>query len=418
MEKRFKIKRSIKLKNLLNITIKNKDCLYNILNSLQISDNFSLNYMHYIQYRKKIEFIIFYIFNIFKLLFFKEFISKVYVNQKKYSKIYFTWGMEENFDKFGNFQDNYLKINSKKFNQDLIIILYLGKKKIRKINFNCILISAGNISLTNFFKNIFKVSRYGLINFLFSLNYQSFLGINISNLLKKDLKDIEFNKFIFPYEGSLSQKVIVNEVRKINKNAEILGFIHSVPQPMPVNFLNYNKTSPDRIVVHSKNQKDIFCQYLNWKLKNIKVQKSFRYKNNRLFKRNMQNKIFLPYSIKNIKLLIHNFDKIKNLLNRNMDIKIHPQKKNDSEHNLLRQEIKKKISSLKQNKSNKMTSVFLNVSSTIFLAVELKLKVIQIYENEDFFAYNCSIWKSLSANKLDTNIIEYRKKGSQNVFKI
>ena len=74
MKKKFSNKKNINFNYLLNITNKHKNCIYNILNSLQISDNFSLNYLNYLRYRNKFEFIIFYLSNLFKLLFYKEFI--------------------------------------------------------------------------------------------------------------------------------------------------------------------------------------------------------------------------------------------------------------------------------------------------------------------------------------------------------
>ena len=48
----------------------------------------------------------------------------------------------------------------------------------------------------------------------------------------------------------------------------------------------------------------------------------------------------------------------------------------------------------------------------------MKIKVIQIHSDEKLYTYVYLFWKGLITKKLDTNIIEYKKRGNQDIFKI
>ena len=108
---------------------------------------------------------------------------------------------------------------------------------------------------------------------------------------------------------------------------------------------------------------------------------------------------------------MESFVKIKYLLNKDMEICIHPLKKEDKKHILLKSIIKNELSDIKISKSNKgkNLSIFLDATSGLFLAVEKNIKVIQICSDQNLYYYNPNIWKGLRSKKLYANIFEYYK---------
>ena len=48
-------------------------------------------------------------------------------------KVILTWGYKKSFDRYGNFHDNYLKINSKKNNNTIWLIVYMENSLPEKI---------------------------------------------------------------------------------------------------------------------------------------------------------------------------------------------------------------------------------------------------------------------------------------------
>ena len=85
-------------------------------------------------------------------------------------------------------------------------------------------------------------------------NYQFLLGQNLSKLIQKILRDVKFKKMLIPYEGALSQKIIIKDLKK-NFKRKIVGIVHSFPQPLPVNFFFNKISSPDELAVNRKIQK-------------------------------------------------------------------------------------------------------------------------------------------------------------------
>ena len=410
MRKNYNYQSLLYFKKLLSIAKKYNFNYSSILNSLQVSDNFSLKYINYLKHNNFINFFFYRILNIFKLIIYKNLSHTNIPKIKNFKSIQLTWGFRRNFDNKGNFKDNYLNINSNN-KKCLILILYLDNILPQNINSNCILLFHSRNRFKSVIKNIIKIIFNIFTKKNFSQTYQSFLGENLSYLIKEIFKDLKFNNFIIPYEGSLSQKIIVKNIRENFKNQKIIGIVHSLPQPLPINFI-YNKlSSPDEIIVNGKNQKNIFVKYLGWNSRKIYIKKSYKYKKVSNFKSLLSNKIFLPYNLNNSKKIMESFVNIKYLLNRDMEICIHPLKKEDKKHILLKNNIKNELSDIKISKSNKgkNLSIFLDATSGLFLAVEKNIKVIQICSDQNLYYYNPNIWKGLRSKKLYDNIFEYYK---------
>ena len=416
MNKNYNYRNLLYFKKLLSISKKNNSQYFNILNSLQISDNFSLKYIKYVEDNKYVNFFFYRILNILKLIFSKNFTYKNIPNIKKYDSIIFTWGFKRNFDKKGNFKDDYLNINSKNKNC-LILIVYLDKNIPQKINSNCVLFLRCENILKNILKNILSIISNKLSKKKYFHNYQFLLGQNLSKLIQKILRDVKFKKMLIPYDGALSQKIIIKDLKK-NFKRKIVGIVHSFPQPLPVNFFFNKISSPDELAVNGKIQKEIFINHLGWNKKKIFFKKSNKYKKIKNFKSLLSNKIFLPYNLNDTDKVINSLENIKHLLNKDMEVCIHPQKKSNEDHIFLKKEIVNKLRDIKKNKSKrkKALSIFFDATTVIFIAVEKKIKVIQICSDENLYYYNPILWKGLGAKRLYENIFEYYKLNSKSLI--
>ena len=98
------------------------------------------------------------------------------------------------------------------------------------------------------------------------------------------LKKFQFNrlnKILFIYESQPFQNLLIKNIKDINKKIIIEGYIHSGLPAFPANYVKKD-FSPDRIFVDSKIYKKILINFLNWKDKELIVQKSLRFKNKHL----------------------------------------------------------------------------------------------------------------------------------------
>ena len=229
---------------------------------------------------------------------------KIYHQHKtgNYDKIILTWGIEESFNKKGEFKDRYFNISSNQISNVLWFIIFLGKRVPKNLKKNLILLKPLNsdgINLISFFKFLIKDIKYIFINFFYYLNIKSSY-VFISHILNKEMtiylkKDVK--KLIMPFEGQPFQNNIIRFLKNKNSKIKTFGYVHSPPLPMPSNFI-FKKFSPDKILLNGVDQSHCFSKYLGWKKKKIKVIPSFRFSKSNQQK--LKNKIFLPLSIDNV----------------------------------------------------------------------------------------------------------------------
>ena len=70
---------------------------------------------------------------------------------------------------------------------------------------------------------------------------------------------------------------LVSEIKKIIQKVEVIGYMHTVIPPLPLDYIK-RAGYPNLLLVNGITQKDILCEKLGWKKKDIKNITSLRYK--------------------------------------------------------------------------------------------------------------------------------------------
>ena len=208
-----------------------------------------------------------------------------------------------------------------------------------------------------------------------------------------------------PYEGQPFQKRIIFKQKIQNENLTTYGFDHSAPHSISTQ-LYYTRGSPDKLLVSGLNVKKCYSKFYNWSPKKIQLSFPARYKN--FDKHNFLNKLFLPYDFTNSDKILENIDLfLKNKKNKSIkrfSVNIHPEKKNNKRHILL----KKKIEKIKKryekkfsrNSTNNITIV-VGLTTTPIVALEFKLSVLHICPNPTFDAYLNYFWPDIIIKRIN-----------------
>ncbi len=336
----------------------------------------------------------------------------------EFDSIILTWGNINNFKKDGSFDDKYFNQNSRKNKKFLWFVISSDNKIPNKIDNNIVIFLHNNINYINFIPSLLKLlKRYllAIINFKkkASLSYLENLSVELWQRLIPLIETKKLKKVVMPYEAQPFQNYIFNKIKNYNKDITNIGYVHST-QPFP-SHLYKREGSPDKIYVHGNDQKYHCNKYLGWKKNQIKSIPSFRFlkKNKNYF----INKVFLPYDFFNSQLILRLFENlIKNnneQLNRNMQILLHPRKKESKKHKILQRDL---IEILKKNKSNKSvnkkksSTIIIGASSSILEALENGLKPYHICE--DHLLEMCSnyLWPSIKVTTIFENCYQYKLK--------
>ena len=231
--------------------------------------------------------------------------------------------------------------------------------------------------------------------------------------MNSTIKNLSFKNCNFIYEGQNFQDGIVKLIKKNNEKTKTRAYISSIPSPYPINYYNYEKEFIDEINVYSYEQQALFKNYLNWKLKKIKVIKSKRFKKGS-FKKSPC--IYFPIDVirfDNILLNLDNFLITSKKTFCTPKIKFHPRFKSISKKFLYETEIQKIIKKNKKrfSKSSKeIFSFFIGPTGALIEALENNIKVIQICDNNIFDNFNLKLWKNLRSTKLSEGVYTYKLK--------
>ena len=143
-----------------------------------------------------------------------------------------------------------------------------------------------------------------------------------------------------------------------------------------------------------------------WKKKQIKIEKAFRFNNNKIKK----NFIYLPYDFH----LTKNFyNDLKYLFNNyyldDFEIANHPAMLKSEKHKFLIKMINnfknKKIYNKKLEIKN--SSIFIGVTGSILEGLQNKLNIIHLMNFPELEMYSSNIWKNISNKKINDRIYTY-----------
>jgi len=359
-------------------------------------------------------------------IFFTKKIS-IFPNKKVLNnKIIISWCVQKDFSYKGKFQDRYFGITNRESGDFFWILISMDGYIPEKIPKNILIIDQKN-TIKNFFTYFKNFTRLILTyNFsVFKVSHYIFPTTEIGEQLSKKISEVikieKLKVILLPYEGQTFQKIIINKIRKVNKKAKIVGYLHSSLPPLPAEFF-YNKLyAPDLLFCHGVSYKKILNRFLDWPKDRIKIIKSLKYHlhESKKFKAD----IYLPYEINNKELLIKEFeDFIKsnseyNFSNHN--ILIHPVKKNFLQHIKFMNKIKSINKNYKKNKKimNKKIPIFFG-NTTLFEGLEIYSEVIHISSDPVFEGLDNNFWPYISVKKFSDYVYKYKllKQGAYIIF--
>ena len=356
-----------------------------------------------------------------------DYLGRVKIN--KYENIIMSYFIPENLKKNGSYFDKYFSINTD-FDKKNLWILIPFKNDINhyKTNENLIILNRNNY---NFYYNIFS-SIYLYLKVLFStLFFTKIQNLNLQeSKFSKSLYQIfdsiiakqNIKNFFFPYESQPHQHYLVSKLKKKNPKLKIIGYMHTVLPPLPLDYIK-RPGHPDLVYVNGYSQKKIMCEKLGWKKREVKNIVSFRCK--KIIKNNLNNIIFLPYFLENEDKI---FNLFKNLIYSKpkeffpkFNIKNHPSMDSSKKHlkliKKLRLFLNKEKNFFKNKPSNKKISIFIGSTASVAEGLERGLRVFHICSDPILEKFDKFYWDNIKNLYINENIFEYKLKNKGSLIK-
>lgn len=353
------------------------------------------------------------LFSNFYLQFFFSDLSITNINnfKKKYDKIVLSWCFKQDFRK-GVYHDRYFSSNSKVNKKTLWLLISMDGYDTKLIK--NVIILKNKPSLLKFIQYFFKASytsliKFNLKNYFIIENYY----IEISKVVSELIKIHKIKQFIMPYECQTFQNFILNKINK-RRSIDTIGYIHSSLPPLPTDYIK-RPGSPKKIIVHGILQKEILYKTLGWSFNEIILKKSARYKFKN--KEYFTNKIFLPMTFENDKLLLSYLEDyfLKQKKNSHciLSIKNHPLMGSSKKHLKLMNDInslliKYKQIFIKRNQNTKLNSIFFSATASIIEALEYGIEAVHIVNDPILETHNPKLWRGIDVNKVGKNIYKYK----------
>ena len=342
-------------------------------------------------------------------------------NNFNYSRIILTWADKKNFLSDGSLEDRYFRFNSNKNKNILWLVLYSNKKLPQKIDKNIIIfkIDKTAFNLIYFLKYLFKTiikNKFNFIKSIHDLSSSSNLALSLVENVKKHIDFRKIKSALTPYEGQPFQQNFFNFLKKNYKSIKTIGYLsHTHPLQYDIFF---REGSPRIILTHSPDQKKYIQTKLGWLKNRVKLIPAMRF-----FKKDkissISNKIFFPYDFTSIKTILFNFEKFlilsKNKSLPKLIVQLHP-----APYNLQKQiklkyamdtlilEYKKKF----DKRLKKNLSIVVGLSSAVTFALEHKIRIIHIVENNYFEGFDKKIWPNILSKEFCNNVLFYELKKS------
>lgn len=340
--------------------------------------------------------------------------------QKNYKCLFITWGKKKNF-KNKIFADSLLNVDSSIDKKSLFLVIYLEKNLPKYVPKNVILIYKKNYSrsLVFFFKELFKnLIRYKFNpkKFIHYFSAQTIFAKKINEYTNIILQNNKIDKVILPYEGQPFQNFVLSN---LDKKIKTYGIIHSILPALPTNLIK-RKGSPKFIFVSGIEQKQVLINFLGWNRKQIKINKSLRFKKD--INKNINGSIFFPINLKNINKITLNFNKVLDYFSTHyfplLKIRNHPAMIKSQIHLKLKKNLEKLIKKKNYNinkKSNRNLCIFIGPTSSVIEYLAKKFEVIHIPVQPILDIYSKEIYYGLTPIKKE-NFFIYKKLVRNNII--
>ena len=352
-------------------------------------------------------------------------------DEKSFENLILTYFFPQDLRKDGSYFDRYFSLNTKFDTKKTIwILIPVNENKIGNENDqNSLIIER---VYKNFYKNIFLSCIYFFKNFFKSFFFKNLEKIDfkntnfskdLSNILVKIVKEKKIKKFLFPYEAQPHQHFLVKELKKNNNKLKIIGYMHTVIPPLPLDYIK-REGHPDLLLVNGIDQKSILYQKLGWKKNEIKNITSLRYNLNNSV--NFNGNIFLPYFIEDVNMMFYFFKKLINLKKKSffpkLKVRNHPSMGGSYNHKKLKTKIEEYLIQNKKlfinRRNNKNISLFFGSTASVIECLERGNRAFHICGDPDLEKFDNYFWNRLKILKLSKNIFEYKLKDRGKIIKI
>lgn len=283
-----------------------------------------------------------------------------------------------------------INLNEKSFNTNYNSIIIIKKETLNKI-------FAFFLSIILFPIWIFKKKK--------SIYQKNFFEILKENLNQIPLQNIK--KVFLPYESQPFQKLIINELKKKNKQLKIIGYAHGGLPSFPVEY--HKNINLDKFFVHSRIEKKILLEIFGWRKNQVEVDRAFRFFKKQKIKKNF---IYFPYDFD---LNQNLYSDLKYLCKKykldNFSIANHPAMKMSKKHLILVKKLNefKHLKSTKKKILLKNTSLFIGVTGSILEGLQNRLNIIHITNFPELELYSKYLWKSFSTKKISNRVFLYKR---------
>ena len=338
---------------------------------------------------------------------------------ENYEKLIISWAKKSDFQINGSYTDRYFKINSKHISKTMWFLLYLDDHDFlpKNINKNIVIFGKENLKkkynfyyLIKVFFSIIRQTKGSLIKIFHLCSRRSLFSKIVSKAVIEIVKSKNFKTILAVYDAQPYQNTIFKEIKKINSNIKLIGYLHAT-QPLPI--LNMHRYgAPDLLLVHGSSQVFHLKKYLNWPENKLLLIPSLRYRKNNMAK--FDNNLALPIGISSEKVLLEQF---KNFLKqaekkslKPFIIRNHPHATESKIHkkfihnlkNILRVYNDRFSVDAKEN-----NQIFFGGTSSVIEALESGLTVIHICADPVLESYSESLWPSIKVSKINEHTLRY-----------
>lgn len=336
---------------------------------------------------------------------------------KPLKNIVISWCRKEDFDNADSYNDRYFKTRSDSDRSILWFLISIDNFLPSNLDENVIIFykrkSFLKYNIFSFFKIIYSEiisCSFSLNRILHKLSYDSIFSQIVVNKLIDSISDNSIENICLPYEAQPLHNNIFSNIKTSFDNVITVGYLHSALPPLMTDLI-YRKGAPDKLFVHGVGQIEILIELLNWPKESLFFTKSFRYRQDDLFK--MQGIVFLPYDFFNLKLYTQEFEyflnksKIASL--PNLKIRNHPNQSKSLKHLRLIEKLNTISLKYKNRFSENSTniSVFIGATAAIIEALEQNIKVVHITSDPIFESHSNEIWSYITVETISNNIFIY-----------
>ena len=244
------------------------------------------------------------------------------------------------------------------------------------------------------------------------LSIDTIFAYMVNERILKILNNKKIKKIILTYEAQPFQKLLIDQIRKKNKDIEIISYLTAV-QPFPVHLFD-GKNIPDKNFSVSQGQIYQLTKIFNWERKKIKLIKSHRFNTDST---KYKNNILLPYIIVNqkkiFKNIINTIEKSPNNFFNKPKIIPHPVGIQGKEYKKFVFKLTKAIDDLDnvfEKKIVKKNCLIVGSTSVVFDALEHDLKVYHFVNEPVLEALDNFFWPTVDINNFGDNVLIYSTK--------